>query len=162
MPLEELEKTWEFQRLTSKQRLFVQTYCAAGMVDGKYDAVAAIQTAYPCKSIEVARVMSYSLMGNIKIVAVLNRHFGSDPVDSFLASLDRAVRNKDLTLAQLGALRLQCEVLGYKTKIPVNPEREWSKLVRESKKEKKPRKTPNQVVTPPRPNMPQYDPKAFE
>lgn len=120
MTLEELQKTQEYQRLTQKQRLFVATYCAGGLVDGDYDSVAATRTAYQCKTLEVARIMSYALMQNIRIVAVLNLHFNATPTEEFLVILNRAINNKNLTMAQLGALRLKCELLGIKTRIPAN------------------------------------------
>jgi len=156
MPLDELEKTHEFQRLTPKQKMFVQTYVGGGSIDGNYDAVAAINTAYTCKSNEVARIMSYSLLANINVVAVLNRHFGNEPIDSFLATLDRAVRNKHLTIAQLGALRLQCEVMGFSTKLP-RPDHNWSDAVEASiaNRPKKPRKTTS--ASPPPAGPPTYE-----
>src|ERR1035437_5866649 len=141
MPLDDLRKTHEYTRLTPKQKMFVDSYCAGGSVDGKYDAVSATNSAYKCKSDEVARVMSYSLLANINIVAVLNRHFGTEPIDSFLATLDRAVRNSKLTLAQLGALQLQCAVMGFGTKIPPNIGRSNDLGAASRKEEKKPRKT---------------------
>lgn len=118
MSLEELEKTQEYQRLTQKQRLFVATYCEGGRISENYDPVMATNIAYKCKSMEVARIMSYSLMANIRIIAILNRHFGTQPVDEFLAVLDRAINNKKITIAQLGALKLKCDILGLANKLP--------------------------------------------
>ena len=115
--VKDLMATEEYQRLTPKQRLFVATYCEGGMLDGNYDSIAATRTAYQCKTPEVARIMSYSLMQNIRIVAALNRHFNRAPNEEFLIALDRAIVNKNLTMAQLGALRLKCEVMGLRTRI---------------------------------------------
>jgi hypothetical protein len=118
MPLIELEKTQEYQRLTPKQQLFVATYCEGGLATGVYDPIAATRTAYECKSVEVARIMSYSLMQNIRIVAVLNRHFGTEPIEAFVVMLDRAIYNKKLTVAQVQALRLKADILGYRNSLP--------------------------------------------
>jgi hypothetical protein len=162
--LEELRTTPEYIRLTPKMKMFVDSYCGAGAIDGNYDAVAAVNQAYKCKSYEVARIMSYSILANIKIVAVLNRYFGTDPADSFLENLDRAVRNKKLTLAQLGALRLQCEVLGIGTKIPANFGGGSTKpdAPAKDKRSKKPKKTTSSKPTaPPPPGRPPYDPDSF-
>jgi hypothetical protein len=160
--LEELRTTPEYIRLTPKMKMFVDSYCGAGAIDGNFDPVAAVNQAYRCKSYEVARIMSYSILANIKIVAVLNRYFGTEPVDSFLENLDRAVRNKKLTLAQLGALRLQCDVLGLGTKIPANlggnsaPKQDPPA---KDKRSKKPKKTTSTKASPPPPPGPtDYDP----
>lgn len=118
LPLSELEKLPEYQRLTPKQRLFVATYCEGGLADGNYDAVTATRVAYNCKSIETARVMSYSMLTNVRIIAVLNRHFGLEPIEEFLVSLDRAINNKKLTQAQLGALKLKSDILGLANRLP--------------------------------------------
>ena len=142
--------------------MFIQTYCCGGAVDGNYDAVSATNAAYQCKSDEVARVMSYSLLANINIVAVLNRHFGTEPIDAFLESLDRAVRNKKLTLAQLGALQLQCEVMGFGTTIPAGLEHGRSFTRPAPEKDKKPRKTQKAPAAPTPPSAPAYDLKQFE
>lgn len=117
--LDELEQTQEYQSLTPKQRLFCATYCAGGLLNGVYDPVAATQTAYVCKNAESARVMSYALMSNIRIVEVLNLHFNSEPVEQFIVQLNRAIRNKNLTQAQLWALRLKADIMGFTAKLPV-------------------------------------------
>ena len=83
LSLEEIQGLAEYQRLTQKQQLFVATYCAGGLLDGRYDAVSATHTAYQCKSREVARIMSYSLLQNMRIVEVLNRHFNAEPIEEF-------------------------------------------------------------------------------
>ena len=121
LPLTELQNTQEYQRLTPKQRLFVATYCEGGMVDGNYDPVAATQTAYACKTLEIARVMSYTLMANIRVIAVLNRHFNAEPIEEFLVQIDRAINNKHITLAQMQALKLKCDILGYANRLPGAP-----------------------------------------
>ena len=149
LPLVELEQTQEYQRLTQKQRLFVATYCEGGLTDGNYDAVAAVKMAYQCKSAEVARIMSYSLMQNIRIIAVLNRHFNADPIEGFLVALDRAIANKHLTQAQLGALRLKCEVMGFATRIPDGTSKHVAGVLAEVQEENK--KSRKKKVAEPKP-----------
>ncbi len=118
LTLAQVKDTQEYAALTGKQQLFIETYCAGGIDTGTYDPVMATLTAYKCKSKENARVMSYSLMANIRIVAVLNRHFNREPIEEFVLQIDRAIQNKKLTVAQLGALKLKSELLGYTTKLP--------------------------------------------
>jgi hypothetical protein len=118
MPMADLEKTQEFQQLTRKQQLFVRTYCEGGLSTGNYDAVEATRTAYACKTPEIARIMSYSQLQNIRIIAVLSRHFCRTPIEDFMTLLDRAIANKHLTTAQMDALRLKFEILGYPNRLP--------------------------------------------
>ena len=118
LTLTEVEQTQEYQQLTPKQRLFVATYCDGGLRNGVYDPVFATQIAYKCKNPESARVMSYALMGNIKIVAALNRHFNAEPIEQFIVEVDRAIRNKSLSIAQLQALKLKADLLGFSARLP--------------------------------------------
>lgn len=119
MEMEELRLTPEFTKLTQKQQLFIEAYCARnGSADGNYDAVAATRTAYQCRTPEIARIMSYSMMQNIRIVEVLNRYFKLTPTEEFLKMLDRAIQNKHLTNAQLQALRMKCAIKGFANRLP--------------------------------------------
>lgn len=119
MELDELRLTAEFLKLTEKQRLFVETYCAPdGDGNPNYNAVAATYTAYKCKTMEIARILSYALLQNTRIMIVLNRHFNRTPTEEFLINLDRAIHNKNLTIAQVQALRMQCDLLGYENRLP--------------------------------------------
>lgn len=118
LTLEQIKETQEYSVLTGKQQLFIETYIRSGLDTGTYDPILATQTAYTCKSRENARVMSYSLIANIRIVAVLNRHFAKEPLAEFVEQVDRAIRNKKLSIAQLQALKLKGDVLGYTTRLP--------------------------------------------
>ena len=118
LTLSELKLTPEYQRLTQKQQLFVATYCESGLTTGQYDGVFATQTAYKCKSAEVARIMSYSLLGNIRILAALNRHFNATPTEELLVLLNKAINNKNLTMAQVTALKLKCDIMGIPHRLP--------------------------------------------
>ena len=159
MPLAELELTQEYQRLTPKQKLFVSNYVAGGILDGVYDSVASCNVAYRCKSVEVARIMSYSLMQNIRIVAVLNRHFNTTPIEAFLIQVDRAILNKNLTTAQLGALKVKADLLGYAARLP-SVDRQGVGIIppdvleAEKKKRKRTRKSYAMVKS----NAPVYEP----
>lgn len=155
LTLPELEETLEYQKLTPKQRLFVATYCAGGLADGKYDAVAATMTAYQCKSIEVARIMSYSMLQNIRIIAVLNRHFQTEPIEDFLVQLDHAINNKRLTVAQVTALKIKCEILGFGNRLPSSLGGAAIHEARDA--EKKERKSKRKVYTPKPEAKSQYD-----
>lgn len=118
LTLDEVKATQEYSILTGKQQLFTETYIAGGIGTGTYDPIEATMTAYSCKSKENARVMSYSLMANIRIVAVLNRHFNREPLEEFLIQVDRAILNKKLSVANLNALKLKADILGYGARLP--------------------------------------------
>jgi len=118
LTLAQIKDTQEYSVLTGKQQLFVETYVQSGLDTGVYDPIMATLTAYKCKSREVARIMSYSLIANIRIVAILNRHFNKEPLAEFVEQIDRAIRNKKLTVAQMQALKLKGDVLGYTTRLP--------------------------------------------
>jgi hypothetical protein len=118
LTLEQIKDTQEYSVLTGKQQLFVETYIKSGLETKSYDSIFATQTAYACKSRETARVMSYALITNIRIVAVLNRHFNKEPLAAFVEQIDRAIRNKKLSVANLQALKLKGDVLGYTTRLP--------------------------------------------
>ena len=144
MTLAELEQTREYQRLTPKQRLFVATYCESGRADGRYDPVAAVKTAYECLKPNSARVMSYWLLSNIRIIAVLNLHFKAKPIDEFLVTIDRAINNNRLTIAQIQALKLKCEVMGLANQLPASRKSREDEVEVPPKKPRKkaPEKTP--------------------
>ena len=118
LTLEQVRTTQEYSVLTGKQQCFIDTYVKSGLDTGTYDPVISAFTAYTCKSMENARVMSYALMSNIRIVAVLNRHFNKEPLEEFIEQINRAIRNKKLTVAQMQALKLKGDVLGYTTRLP--------------------------------------------
>jgi hypothetical protein len=120
MSLEEVQKTEEYAKLTGKQQMFIDTYVAGGLLNGHYDSIEAALTAYACKTREVARIMSYSVMQNIRIIAVLNRHFNKAPIAEFIALIDKAINNKHVSMAQVMALRLKCEVMGYANRLPTD------------------------------------------
>ena len=151
-----MQETPEYQKLTQKQRLFVATYCQGGILNGQYDPIEATRTAYQCKTPEIARVMSYSLMTNIRIVAALNRHFNTEPIEEFITLLDRAIRNKKLTTAQLRALELKADILGFRARLPgtryiplgtvPKDVQEASKQARKEKRKKYERKPPEPEV----------------
>lgn len=128
MSVDELTKTREFQFLTAKQKLFIETYLQCGLDTGTYDPVTAVRTAFNCKSYEVARVMSYRLMANISIILVLNLYFGSSPDEAFCAILERAIRKGGITPAQASILNLYAEM-----RFGIRPTRKFGKPSRNPK-----------------------------
>jgi hypothetical protein len=155
LSLSELEKLPEYIRLTPKQKLFVATYCEGGLVDGNYDPIAATQTAYQCKSLEIARVMSYALLANIRIIAILNRHFGTTPSEAFLEIVDRAIHNKKLTVTQMDAIRLKARLLGFDSGIlPMNSE--YQDARKKARREKRKQES-GPIVVKTKPTPSQYD-----
>jgi len=111
LSLEHLRETPEFLKLTKKQRLWIGEY----ILD--YDQTRATKVAYQCKSDEVARIMSYSIVSSTKIIAVLNLHFNREPIEEFLDILDRAIYNRKLTPSQVEVLKLKADILGLGSKI---------------------------------------------
>jgi len=103
MELSELEKRAEFQILTPKQQNFVGSYIESGRRTGTYDALAAVQSAYQV-AVKNAVIMSYELLGNRKITAVLNLHFGRTEFDSILTDLGRALSKTLKKDAKTGSL----------------------------------------------------------
>jgi hypothetical protein len=168
LTLDELRQTSEYLMLTQKQQLFVATYVGTGMAEGHYNVVSAIKTAYACKSEEVARVMSYTMMQNIRILAVLNLHFGVSPTVQFVKELDRAIRNKKITNAQVELLILKSKMLNvgtfiekhhavrrtHRTSKEIDALQEAEEAVKAEKKSKKTK--PPVPVTPP-PDEPNWN-----
>ena len=111
-------ETPEYRALTPKQQLFCATYIAGGLATGVYDRLDATQKAYVCKDAESVRVMSYAMMGNIRVIEALNRHFNTDPVEEFLQEVSRAIHNRRLSIAQVQALKIKADLLGYAAKLP--------------------------------------------
>jgi hypothetical protein len=143
LSMKEVAQTSEYQQLTNKQKLFVMTYIVGGIDTGEYDAVGACQTAYKCKSREIARIMSYSLMRNISIVSVVNLHFNATPTEAFMKEIDRAIRNKNISSAQVALIKMKCDLLGIKTMLPDNHtpiERKQQTVADNVKAEKKSKK----------------------
>jgi hypothetical protein len=89
--LTDLMQRQEFQRLTPKQQAFVAKVVSLGVTTGSYDAVTAAQTVYHTTP-KNAVVMSYELLGNRKIKAVLDAHFGRTEYESIMDDLARATR----------------------------------------------------------------------
>lgn len=118
LTLDEVQQTQEYAILTPKQQLFVASYIQGGMQTGIYDPVSAVQLSYHCENPESARVMSYAMMNNIRIIEALNRHFNSEPIESFLKEVSRAIRNKKLSVSQVQALKLKADLLGFAARLP--------------------------------------------
>jgi len=155
LTLEELTKTREFQQLTEKQRLFVATYVESGINDNKYDAVGAAMTAYGAKNRNVARIMSYSLLQNIRIIQVLNLHFNTTPTEAFLTQIERAIHNKRLTPQQVSAMWLKCQVLGLGQSLKKNKKIREA-IEKDSKDDKPARKRKGPPPEDPPTKEPQY------
>jgi hypothetical protein len=103
MEISELVKRAEFQILTIKQQRFVRSYIESGASTGTYDALSAVQSAYQVAA-KNAVILSYELLGNRKIKAVLNLHFGRTEFDSILTDLERALSKTLKRDAKTGSL----------------------------------------------------------
>jgi hypothetical protein len=101
--ISELIKSAEFQILTRKQQAFVRAYVESGMTTGTYDPLSAVQSAYEVAA-KNAVILSYELLGNRKIKAVLNLHFGRTEFDSILSDLERTLSKTLKKDAKAGSL----------------------------------------------------------
>lgn len=118
LTLDEVMETPEYRALTPKQQLFVATYVEGGLATGTYDRLDATRKAYVCKDEESVRVMSYAMMGNIRVIEALNRHFNTEPIEEFLQEVSRAIHNRRLSTAQVQALKIKADLLGYAARLP--------------------------------------------
>lgn len=108
MPIELLRIEPCFVRLTERQKLMIETYITSGA-----DKVLSVLTAYHVKDRETARKMSYEAFSRPAVIQVLNAYWGVTPFEAFKRDVERAVRNKSLSVAQIRALELQARVSGW-------------------------------------------------
>jgi hypothetical protein len=102
-----LRKTRAFSELTEKQKATVEAFVSNG-----HNKLAAVQSAYNCKSAASARTLINRLFSNPAVVAVLALHFQDDPLDTLKAEVRRALRDKHLTPQRAAMLRLLAELQG--------------------------------------------------
>jgi len=100
-----------FLDLTPRQKKMIEVF-----VESDGDKVLAVTTAYTPKSAEVARVMSYELFESPKVIACLTAYFQDDPMDVFKRAVRRAMTRKRLTVAQVTAMKLYCDLNGWGSK----------------------------------------------
>jgi hypothetical protein len=88
LPLGQIALTQEFLSLSAKRRDWVACYILGGM-SGDYDAVAATKAVFKTANPKTVTSMSYALLADKKVQAVLDLHFGKkrDPLDDVLAQL---------------------------------------------------------------------------
>lgn len=103
----EIKALVSFQELTPKMQRLVLTYVSNGR-----NRVAAVLSVYNFKTPESARVGSYAYFQNVKIVRCLNEIFHVSPRDQFMAELDAAFRNPNLSMAQVAVLCAKGKTLG--------------------------------------------------
>ena len=89
--LADLIQRREFQCLTPKQQAFLSRYISSGLLTGCYDASAATAAVYRTTP-KNATIMSYEILGNRKIKAVIDLHFRRSEFDSIMDDLARAAR----------------------------------------------------------------------
>ena len=107
LSITELTQQPAYLALTAQQRVLVEKFLETA------DKVQAVQAAYNCKSKESARVMSYSVFSNLRVVAALAAANGGCDLESFKQEVMCAARNKKLSIAQLGALKLYAQLSGF-------------------------------------------------
>lgn len=106
--LDQLRREQCFLALTDKQKLCVEVYLECG------DKLKAVQASYACRSKQSAKVLTYSVFQNPRVVSALAVANGEDAgLVAFKANLERAVLNPKLTIAQAQALKLYAQLHGY-------------------------------------------------
>ncbi len=112
LTLDELRETAEFQRMTGKQKKFVETYITNG-----YKLVPAIREAYVCKNDVTANVMSYSVMNSLNVTFCLALHFGEKPIDTFKKHMSRLILRNRITKTQVQAWELYARINGWSVRL---------------------------------------------
>jgi hypothetical protein len=79
MSLVDLTKTAAFSALTAKQGIFVLEFLKHYLATGTFDATAATQEAYECKSKDHARVFSYQLIAHPRIRLAIHSYLEDSP-----------------------------------------------------------------------------------
>jgi hypothetical protein len=111
LTFEQLRAEPVFRDLTPRQQKMIETFIASNG-----DRLQAVQSAYNAKSAEVARVMAYEFFASHKVVACLTAYFQDDPLEVFKRDLRRAMTSKKLTVAQVQAMKIYCDVHGWGSK----------------------------------------------
>jgi hypothetical protein len=110
--LDELKQRRPFLDLTARQQLLIENFILSGG-----DKIFSVKSAYDTSTDEVARVMSYTRFADASVVEVLNLFFGVTPREALQQLVDRAVRRNQrgnkLTVAEVRALELKCELAGF-------------------------------------------------
>jgi hypothetical protein len=91
----------EFQTLTKKQQIFCARYISSGVVSNHYDASDAAAFAYSTKN---PAVLGQELLGQRKVRAVLDLHFGRNEFDGLVADLRRLLKRADRRGSDLNSL----------------------------------------------------------
>jgi hypothetical protein len=86
MSMPEFLKTAEWQRLTARQKFWLETYLASGN-----DRQLATNCSYEISG-ENARTFSYQIVHQKKIQAALNRYFNKSERDIFIEQLERDLK----------------------------------------------------------------------
>src|ERR1700674_1226889 len=81
--------TPEYTALNSNQKRFVTHYIDGAVMNGVYDATAAIRHAYGSAT-KNADLRAYQILRNRKVKKVLDLHFRRSELDSILSGLQRA------------------------------------------------------------------------
>ena len=90
----DLLPSYEFQALSPRQKIWVQTLLESGEKTGTYDFVEATKTAYPDAHGRSIVVRSSQLQSHSKIKEILGIYFGRPEAecDPFFSELKRAIR----------------------------------------------------------------------
>ncbi len=99
MSLEAVALTPEYRTLNHSQQLFVLSYVNKGLVEGVYDAVAAMKASYG-PNIKTPKIRAYQILNNRHVRRVLDLHFHRSELDILLSDLRRAT-DKSLRLKML-------------------------------------------------------------
>jgi len=108
--LEEFFKTVEWQRLSPRQKMWLETYLASGR-----DQQLATNCSYETSGSENARTFSYQVARQKKIQAALNRYFNKGPREIFLDQVQADIKaSRPGSIARARLRKLEAELLGLK------------------------------------------------
>jgi hypothetical protein len=127
MSMPELFKTTEWQRLSARQKLWLQTYLESGN-----DRQLATNCSYEASG-ENARTFSYQIVRQKKIQAALNRYFNKSARDIFLDQLRAEIKaSKPGSAARERLIALSAQMT-FGAKIPKQLKKGSRKKIKENK-----------------------------
>jgi hypothetical protein len=106
LPLDELVLRPEWACLTEKQKRFTSLFIQSG------DALFAVNSTYNCKTEWNAKLLSYEILKNPKVEAVLELYKPTTR-EEFFARLQKKIEHDDLSVAQIEGIKLLCAERGW-------------------------------------------------
>jgi hypothetical protein len=128
MTLADLLPCFEFQCLTPRQRVWVETLLTSGETTGTYDTLLATRTAFPDARPRSIVVRASQVQSHLKVRRLLNIYFGrpEEGADPFFDELKKAIRKTikrdGITIAVQRAISFYVAKTGMKPVPEIEPE----------------------------------------